>query len=76
MRKFHKPIRMCVVCRGRFFQSDLYKLAANSGIIAPAPKDVRAFYVCAECAKKDEKTLKKSLSRFGKIESKEIFING
>lgn len=78
MNKFHKPIRMCVVCKGRFFQKELFKFGSINGEITPNPKNIRSFYICNKCINKDKKDLKKPLSRFSKnsVNLKEMLANG
>ncbi|ANE33138.1 DUF448 domain-containing protein [Campylobacter hyointestinalis] len=78
MNKNHKPIRMCVVCKGRFFQNELFKFASIDDEIIPNPKNTRSFYLCKNCMQKDRKELKKPLSRFSKnsVNLKEILIDG
>ncbi|ARQ98073.1 hypothetical protein [Campylobacter lanienae] len=78
MRKFHKPIRMCVVCKGRFYQKELYKFRSLNGEIILNLGNARSFYICENCIQKDIKELKKPLTKFGKnsINLKEIIVNG
>ncbi|WP_238389022.1 hypothetical protein [Campylobacter fetus] len=78
MNKFHKPIRMCVVCKGRFFQNELFKFACVNGEIQINSKNIRSFYLCKTCIQKDKKDLKKPLSRFSKnsVNLKEILADG
>lgn len=78
MRKFHKPIRMCVVCKGRFYQDELYKFGSLNGEIVQNLGNARSFYICIICIKKDAKELRKPLTKFGKnsINLKEIIVNG
>ena len=78
MRKFHKPIRMCVVCKGRFYQKELYKFRSLNGEIILNLGNARSFYICENCIQKDIKDLKKPLTKFGKnsINLKEIIVNG
>ncbi|ARR01185.1 MULTISPECIES: hypothetical protein [Campylobacter] len=78
MRKFHKPIRMCVVCKGRFHQKELYKFRSLNGEIVRNLGSARSFYICINCINKDPKDLKKPLAKFGKnsINLKEIIVNG
>ena len=64
MRKFHKPIRMCIACKKRDYQHLLKRLACVDGKIVLNPKNMRSFYLCDDCiATKDEKKLSKILSR-------------
>lgn len=78
MRKFHKPIRMCVVCKNRFYQDELYKFRSVNGEIVLNLCNARSFYVCKICIEKDVKELRKPLAKFGKnsINLKEIIVNG
>ena len=78
MRKFHKPIRMCVVCKGRFYQKELYKFRSLNGEIILNLGNARTFYICENCIQKDIKDLRKPLTKFGKnsINLKEIIVNG
>ncbi|MDY6134923.1 hypothetical protein [Campylobacter lanienae] len=78
MKKFHKPIRMCVVCKGRFYQKELYKFRSLNGEIILNLGNARSFYICENCIQKDIKELKKPLTKFGKnsINLKEIIVNG
>ena len=78
MRKFHKPIRMCVVCKGRFYQKELYKFRSLNGEIILNLGNARSFYICKNCIQKDIKDLRKPLTKFGKnsINLKEIIVNG
>lgn len=75
MSKIHEPIRMCVVCKGRFHQDELLRFSQKSGELSNGANS-RSFYVCKDCARKDSKELSKRLSRFTKLDSlklKEIF---
>jgi len=45
----HKPVRMCVVCRGRFYQSDLNRLQCRDAKLTPFTGFGRSFYVCNGC---------------------------
>ncbi|MDY3132484.1 MAG: hypothetical protein SPI60_01680 [Campylobacter lanienae] len=78
MKKFHKPIRMCVVCKGRFYQKELYKFRSLNGEIILNLGNARSFYICENCIQKDIKDLRKPLTKFGKnsINLKEIIVNG
>ena len=78
MKKFHKPIRMCVVCKGRFYQKELYKFRSLNGEIILNLGNARSFYICENCIQKDIKDLRKPLTKFGKNSTnlKEIIVNG
>ena len=78
MKKFHKPIIMCVVCKSRFYQKELYKFRSLNGEIILNLGNARSFYICENCIQKDIKDLRKPLTKFGKnsINLKEIIVNG
>ena len=57
MFKGHKPIRMCVVCKGRFLKQTLCKFAVKKG-------SGRSFYICNTCINQNDKNNKKRLSKF------------
>jgi len=64
---------MCVVCRGRFEQSTLFRLQCKDGEIVRYIDSGRSFYLCRECIdKKDEKRLLKRLNAVCKKEIKII----
>ena len=68
MRKFHKPIRMCIACKKRDYQHLLRRFACIDARLVLEPKNTRSFYLCDDClSTKDEKILSKILSRFIKI---------
>jgi len=45
----HQPIRMCVVCRKRFFQSELNRLQCENSKLIKFKGSGRSFYVCKNC---------------------------
>ena len=47
-----QPVRMCIVCRGRCEQKVLLRLQKD-GDIKPFSKKGRSFYLCKECASKE-----------------------
>jgi len=61
----HKPVRMCVICKGRFFQADLFRLQCVNKKIIKWKGSGRSFYVCSNCIK--DKKLIKYISRLCKI---------
>jgi len=48
----HKPLRMCVVCRKKFYQNELNRLQCKNGKLTPFCGMGRSFYVCKECIDK------------------------
>lgn len=71
---------MCVVCRTRFKQEDLYRLRVNSKNLTG--KNGRSAYLCENCVKKEDKILQKAFAKINKNlnitqhKLKEIFFNG
>ena len=57
---------MCVVCKGRFYQKELYKFRSLNGEIILNLGNARSFYICENCIQKDIKDLRKPLTKFGK----------
>ncbi len=51
MENIKKPIRMCVVCRKRFFQNELIRMQCINNELIPFTGSGRSFYVCKECVK-------------------------
>lgn len=85
MKQNFTPIRMCVVCRGRFEQSKLRRYHILNSSLFIGKGNSRSFYICEECLQKDDKILKKSLGRVagsflstlqGGENLKEILLNG
>ncbi|ACM92404.1 conserved hypothetical protein [Nautilia profundicola AmH] len=65
MENEHKPIRMCVVCRKRLFQKELYRLQCKNRKLSPFDGFGRSFYVCDNC--KNEKKFINYISKICKI---------
>ena len=61
-RKFHKPQRMCIACRGKFAQSELVRLQCQDRQLVSYSHHGRSFYLCRSCIE-DEKKTAKSLAR-------------
>ncbi len=43
------PVRMCVVCRGRFPQKNLYRMQCKNFSLIPFEGKGRSFYICDKC---------------------------
>lgn len=43
------PIRMCIVCRKKFLQSNLHRFIIKDKIILKYDKIGRSFYICHDC---------------------------
>jgi len=59
----NKPIRMCIICKKRFFQSDLIRLQCKNLQIIHFTQIGRSFYLCKECFKLDQHKIEKALFR-------------
>ncbi|GEM_PF-735694 len=55
-----RPVRMCVVCRGRFDKFALNRFGREGERLVKNNVNGRSFYICSVCLK-DEKRLQKSL---------------
>ena len=64
---FKITTRMCVGCRGRFPQKDLYRFQEKDGKLVGYTKVGRSFYICARCIKQERKRLIKILNSKFKI---------
>ncbi len=76
-----KPIRMCICCRERFFQTELIRLQCEEKTIKKHSGVGRSFYICTSCLKSPR--LSKALAKVCKIDPvkalnmlKEIIDNG
>ena len=67
-----KPIRMCIVCRDRIPQRDLYRFQLKNGEIVNFTKKGRSFYLCGRCIDSKEKKIEKILNSKFKINIKSI----
>jgi len=54
----HKPLRMCISCRKRFYQFELLRLQCIDKQIVFWTKKGRSFYLCRDCLEKEKKVLK------------------
>jgi predicted RNA-binding protein YlxR (DUF448 family) len=45
----HKPIRMCIACRNRFYKENLIRLQCAEGEIHCYKNSGRSFYLCDNC---------------------------
>ncbi|WP_199768945.1 DUF448 domain-containing protein [Helicobacter cetorum] len=61
MRKTEIRTRMCVACRGRWFQNDLLRLKAFEEGVMEFDGKGRSFYVCKNCLKGGEKKLLRAI---------------
>lgn len=61
-----KAIRMCIVCKNRFFKEKLYRFALKDNELSYSFDKGRTNYICYECLRKDNKDLYKSFCKFYK----------
>jgi len=54
MLEIKKPIRMCVCCRGRFYQKELLRLKCKDKILSLWDRVGRSFYLCKDCLKSEK----------------------
>ena len=55
---FDKPIRMCVTCRERKEQDNLYRLQCLEGTLSTFSSKGRSFYICENCISQEKKVIK------------------
>jgi predicted RNA-binding protein YlxR (DUF448 family) len=73
-KNFHQPTRMCVSCRDRDVQSNLFRLRCVDEELSPFKGQGRSFYLCKSCLKEDKKLLK-ALMRQCRSADKEKLMN-
>lgn len=64
---FKVTTRMCIGCRGRFPQKDLYRFQKKDGKLVGYTKVGRSFYICTQCMKQERNRLIKILNSKFKI---------
>ena len=72
MSELKKPIRMCIICRGRFEQRSLTRFQINNGKLVKFSKKGRSFYICLKCKRLKEMQLVKALNSKLKLKYKKI----
>jgi len=67
-----KPVRTCIICRGKFPQNELLRLKCKDKKLVQFDHNGRSFYICNDCIsilknsqdnQKDFKRLEKALFR-------------
>lgn len=67
-----RPIRTCIICRGKFPQNELLRLKCEDKKLVPFDHNGRSFYICSDCLsifensqnnQKDLKKIEKALFR-------------
>jgi len=71
---FHIPTRMCITCKERDAQTQLFRLQCKDGVLQLYTKVGRSFYVCETCLDLDRK-ISKSLMRKCKSGDKDKLMN-
>jgi predicted RNA-binding protein YlxR (DUF448 family) len=72
MSKLKKPIRMCIICRGRFEQNTLTRFQVNRGKIIPFLKIGRSSYICDDCMSEDNKKIVRVMNSKFKFKYKKL----
>jgi len=67
-----KPIRMCIICRGRYEQNTLIRFQLHNGKLVEFTKVGRSSYICLDCKKLDEMKLVKILNGRFRLKYKKI----
>jgi len=73
-KKFHQPTRMCVSCRTRALQSNLFRLQCLNGELRAFDGIGRSFYLCQSCLS-DNKKLFRVLMRQCRSSQKDKLMN-
>ena len=73
-KSFHQPIRMCVSCRKREIQLDMFRLQCVDGVLIAYKNIGRSFYICKNCVEEEKKVLK-SLMRQCRSGDKDKLMN-
>ena len=68
----NKPIRMCIVCRGRYKQDTLIRFQLHNEKLVKFKKVGRSSYICSNCIELDEKRVVKVLNGKFKLKYKKI----
>ena len=73
-KKFYQPTRMCVSCRKRDNQNNLFRLQCIEGNLQRFAGVGRSFYLCHDCIEDDKRVLK-SLMRVCRSGEREKLAN-
>jgi len=58
VKKFHIPVRMCISCRQRDEQKNLFRLTCKDGNLDKFDGNGRSFYICQNCLTLEKKVTK------------------
>jgi predicted RNA-binding protein YlxR (DUF448 family) len=67
-----KPIRMCIICRGRYEQNTLIRFQLHNGKLIEFTKVGRSSYICLDCILLNEDRLVKILNGKFRLKNKKI----
>jgi len=73
-RKFQQPVRMCISCRQRDIQNNLFRLQCIGGSLDVFCGVGRSFYLCKNCLNEEKRVLK-ALMRQCKSGDKDKLMN-
>ena len=73
-KKFNQPLRMCISCRTRDIQINLFRLQCLESQLSLFRGNGRSFYICKICLN-DEKKVLKALMRQCKSSDRDKFSN-
>lgn len=71
---FYRPTRMCVSCREKSTQENLFRLRCIDGALSPFDGVGRSFYFCKICLS-DDKKIAKALMRQCRSGNKDKLMN-
>ena len=72
MSELKNPIRMCIICRGRYEQGTLTRFQIKNGKLIKFSKIGRSSYICLKCLSLDEKRLVKAVNSKFKFKYKKL----
>jgi predicted RNA-binding protein YlxR (DUF448 family) len=71
---FHQPTRMCISCRERDMQNNLYRLQCADATLNVFNGYGRSFYICKNCICQEKKVIK-AIMRQCRSSDKDKFTN-
>jgi predicted RNA-binding protein YlxR (DUF448 family) len=70
MSAIKEPIRMCIICRGRYDQKTLIRFQITNGTLIEFSKVGRSSYICSTCLCLEEKKLVRAMNGRFKLNNK------
>ena len=76
MANLKKPLRMCIVCRGRFEKENLLQLQCKDKKLVSFTGNGRSFYLCEACLDENSESGRKKLEKslFKECKNKDEYI--